>query len=71
MEENKKFFEHKAATTPTDFVINLEGNEPKLSPNLLKDIGECVIYDEVGNRHTMNELWSEFKTIFVFLRVNS
>ncbi|RNA35559.1 thioredoxin AAED1 [Brachionus plicatilis] len=68
MEENKKFFEQKAAVPPSQFIINLDGDEPKLTTSRLKEIGECFVYDEVGNRHTMSELWSEFRTIFVFVR---
>lgn len=69
MEENRKFFEQKAATT--EFVINLDGDEPRMTSARLKEIADCVVYDEIGNRITMNQLWSEFKTIFIFVRVNA
>lgn len=34
----------------------------------LNSIFNSLVYDEVGNRHEMHTLWSDFKTIFVFVR---
>ncbi|CAF0728004.1 unnamed protein product [Brachionus calyciflorus] len=69
MYENQKFFEKKAAES-SEFVIDLDNDQSQenLSPQKLVEIGDCFVYDEAGNRFTMNQLWSEFKTIFVFVR---
>lgn len=53
----------------SDVVIDLDENaESKLTGNEMNSVSGYVIYDELGNRHTMGEIWSEFKTIFVFVR---
>ncbi len=57
----------KNSETQTETVLNLE-NDEKLSINL-NEISSLVVYDEIGNPHTMSDVWAEFKTIFVFVRV--
>jgi hypothetical protein len=52
-------------------VIDLEQDGRILTTQDLNDIGNILIYDEVGNRHRIGDIWSEFKTIFVFVRVNT
>jgi hypothetical protein len=41
----------------------------QLKKKLIFNLNMLVIYDEQGERHTMGEIWKEFKTIFVFVRV--
>ena len=48
------------------------GNETKLLSDFdFVAISSYVVYDENGNKHTIADLSSEFKTIFVFVRVIS
>ncbi len=57
--------------TQTDFVIDLDQSmNNDLTSNYMNAISNYAVFDELGNRHTMGELWSEFKTIFVFVRVS-
>ncbi len=62
----------KATTieTQTEHVIDLEDDTKILSNYDLQAISNLLVYDEVGNRHKIGDIWSEFKTIFVFVRVN-
>lgn len=49
--------------------IDLE-EEPGFVTNIdLEAISNMFVYDEIGNRHQISELWSDFKTIFIFVRV--
>jgi hypothetical protein len=57
----------KTTETQTETVLNLE-NDEKLSINL-NEISNLIVYDEIGNLHKMSDVWAEFKTIFVFVRV--
>ena len=44
----------------SDVVIDLDENaESKLTGNEMNSVSGYVIYDELGNRHTMGEIWSE------------
>lgn len=53
----------------SEITIDLEGDFKLLSHEDLNKIGQFCVYDEAGNRHAMSEIWTEFKTIFVFVRV--
>jgi hypothetical protein len=57
----------------TTTVINLEQDNGNrlLSARDLNELGKLLIYDELGNRHQISDIWSEFKTIFVFVRVRN
>ena len=57
----------KTSETQTETVLDLE-NDEKLSINL-NEISNLMVYDEIGNPHKMSDVWAEFKTIFVFVRV--
>ncbi len=35
----------------------------------LEKIGNFCVYDEAGNRYQMGNIWADFKTVFVFVRV--
>lgn len=59
----------KNETSRTEFSIDLEDDYKILTSEDLKRIGDYFVYDESGNRHQMSELWAEFKTIFIFVRV--
>lgn len=50
-------------------VINLDNDVKMLTNYDLDSIANLVVFDERGNRHPMCEIWTEFKTIFVFVRV--
>lgn len=52
--------------TQTDVVIDLDGTT--LTTDDLNEISYKFVWDEKGNRHQMGQIWSEFKTIFVFVR---
>lgn len=54
----------------SEISIDLEGDFKLLSHEDLDKIGHFCVYDEAGNRHAMSEIWTEFKTIFVFVRVS-
>ena len=49
--------------------IDLEEEPEVLDKNVLESISNMFVYDEVGNRHQIADLWSDFKTIFIFVRV--
>lgn len=67
MESNAFLTENKIETT--DHIIDLEKDDI-LNENLdITSISNMHVYDEVGNRHIIGDIWSEFKTIFVFVRV--
>lgn len=55
----------------TQISIDLEGDFKLLSHEDLTRIGQLCVFDESGNRHSMSDLWSEFTTIFVFVRVSA
>lgn len=60
---------------PTNSSIIDLGGDGKWNANgvpqdSLNAIFNSVVYDEVGNRHEMHKLWSDFKTIFIFVRVS-
>lgn len=58
------------AESHKDISIDLEEIESAtLTSDDLNKIGSFFVYDEKGLRLQMSELWSEFKTIFVFVRV--
>lgn len=54
----------------TETVIELDDTRALLSSYSLNEIKDMIVYDEVGNRHSLGELWKEFKTIIIFVRVN-
>lgn len=58
---------------PNSSIIDLGGdkwNANGVPQDSLNAIFNSVVYDEVGNRHEMHTLWSDFKTIFIFVRVS-
>ena len=61
--ENEKFLETKAAEVVID--LDAQDDESNFDLNLIKDL---VVYDETGQRHTLESVWSDFKTILVFVR---
>ncbi len=62
---------NKMIDRTNETVIDLDKDD-SLSDNVdLNSISHMHVYDEVGNRHAMADIWSEFKTIFVFVRVIS
>ena len=66
--ESTAFFNEKNIET-TDHIIDLEKDDI-LNENLdISSISNMHVYDEAGNRHIIGDIWSEFKTIFVFVRV--
>ncbi len=57
--------------TQNDFIIDLDQSiNNSLTSKEMCEISSYSVSDELGNRHTMGELWSEFRTIFVFVRVS-
>lgn len=53
-----------------EVLIDLEDeNAQVLTPEDLEKIGNYFVYDEVGQRYQISSICSEFKTIFVFVRV--
>lgn len=68
--ENQQFLEKRAAETQTEIILDLENDNRSLSSTDLIGISEMFVYDEVGNRHRICDLWKDFKTIFVFVRVS-
>jgi hypothetical protein len=71
--ENEKFFEIKAASVMSEHSevsLDLEAEQASyLSSQDLQDIAHKFVYDHLGNRYELQELWSDFKTIFIFIRV--
>jgi len=54
-------------TEAASIIIDLETD--KLVNNVdLNAVGKLMIYDENGNRHAMEDLWKDYKTIFIFVR---
>lgn len=51
-------------------VIDLEKDDILTESFDINLISNLHVYDEVGNRHTMGDIWAEFTTIFIFIRVN-
>jgi hypothetical protein len=49
-----------------NITINLDDNHKKLDFAL---INELYVYDENGNRHKFGDLYKDYLTIFVFVRV--
>jgi hypothetical protein len=53
----------------TDHIIDLEKDDILNEILDINSISNMHVYDEVGNRHTIGDIWAEFKTIFIFVRV--
>ena len=51
-----------------DDEIELERDD--VTQDEMREVGEFLVYDENGNRHKLSDLSSEFKTVFVFIRVS-
>jgi hypothetical protein len=66
--ETKKFL-NENQFEKTDHIIDLEKDETFNESLDIGSISNMQVYDEVGNRHTIADIWSEFKTIFIFVRV--
>ena len=64
--ENEKFLETKAAEVVID--LDAQDDESNFDLNLIKNL---VVYDETGQRHPLESVWSDFKTILVFVRVRA
>lgn len=59
-----------ATDTQVSIDVELERDFKVLSYNDLIKIGQFCVFDDTGNRHAMSDLWTEFKTIFIFVRVS-
>ena len=66
---NYEFLEKKAAETQTEIILDLENDAEVISSDDLNAISQMYVYDHLGNRHKMNDIYADFKTIFVFVRV--
>ena len=68
--ENQRFLEHQASGMKTEIILDLENDTRQTLTNYDVDsISQMHVYDEAGNRHKLCDIYSEFKTIFVFVRV--
>ena len=67
------FFSVRIKTKMTEalsIVIDLDKETDKLVDNVdMNAVGKLMVYDENGNRHSMEDLWKDYKTIFIFVRV--
>ena len=59
----------KSGATGAETIIDLDADDKVLTTEDLNAISAMCIYDELGNRHKIGDIWAEFKTIFVFIRV--
>jgi hypothetical protein len=67
--ENQRFLEHKASQAKTEIILDLENDMDTITNDDLSSISQMYVYDQNGNRHKLSDIYSEFKTIFVFVRV--
>ena len=67
--ENQRFLEHKASQAKTEIILDLENDMEVITNENLSSISQMYVYDQNGNRHKFCDIYSEFKTIFVFVRV--
>jgi hypothetical protein len=67
--ENQRFLEHKASQAKTEIILDLENDMETITNENLSSISQMYVYDQNGNRQKFCDIYSQFKTIFVFVRV--
>ena len=67
--ENHQFLQKNTTESQAEIVLDLENDADSLSSDAINSISQMYVYDHAGNRHKLSDIYAEFRTIFVFVRV--